>query len=219
MKNRFLIVVAVLLAMVCAVGTHASTFNGVLNQFLSGFTAHAVLIGQGASADVTVAGPGTSGLPLVGAGSSADPTFMALANAGLVNSSVTINTTGCIGGGGAVSLGGTLSLTSSSCGSFTGVTNATPGASPTWVLQNGDIAWTLSANATATVTVVSGDQWVPHRVQICQPASGGPYTLTWPANIKGGMVIGTTASKCNMQVMESYDGTNVYSVSTGVLNQ
>ena len=202
-----------------SIGIQGTTINGITNNIISGFTAHGILIGQGNTSDVTALAPGTTGLPLVSGGSSADPSYSTLGNAGLTNSSVTINTSGCVGGGGSLSLGGTLTLTSSSCGGWTGVTNASPGASPTWTLQNGDIAWTLSANATPTVTVVAGDQWVHHTAKICQPGSGGPYSVTWPANVKGGMVVGTTASKCSMQMFVSYDGTNVWAVDTGVINQ
>jgi hypothetical protein len=209
--------VAGMVAVAIAAALNATTINGVANQIISSWTQHAVVLGGG-SGDPTVAAPGTSGYPLVSNGSSTDPSFQTVPNTGLTNSSVTIATSGCISGGGSVSLGATLTL-STSCAGFNGVTSTTPGATPTWTLQSGDVAWTLSANATATVAVVAGDKWVPHHIQICQPASGGPYTFAWPANVKGGMTIGATASKCNMQTLESFDGTNLYATGTGVINQ
>lgn len=217
--NFVLYSVAVFLMIaVIGIGLNGTTINGIPAQIISNLTAHGVVIGEG-TGDIAVVAPGTTGLPLISQGSSADPIYAALGNAGLTNSSITVSTSGCVGGGGSVSLGGTITLTSSSCGGWTGVTNTTPGATPTWTLQNGDIAWTLSSNATPTITVVSGDQWVHHTAKVCQPASGGPYTITWPANVKGGMTIGTTASKCNMQMFVSYDGINLWGVDTGVINQ
>jgi len=206
--------------LLCVAGyfLNATTINGIPSQIISNLTNHGIVIGQG-TADVTAIAPGTTGQALVSNGSSADPSYQVLPNAGLQNSSVTISTTGCVSGGGTVSLGATLTLASSSCGGWSGVQTSSPGATPTWTVQSGDISWTLSANATATVTVVSGDRWVHHTAQICQPASGGPYTLTWPSNVKGGMVIGTTANKCNMQMFVSYDGTNLYAADTGLINQ
>ncbi len=38
-------------------------------------------------------------------------------------------------------------------------------------------------------------------------------------NIKGGMVIGTTPSKANLQQFWSPDGTTLYAVNLGVINQ
>jgi hypothetical protein len=197
----------------------ATTINGITNNLISGFTAHGILLGQGSTADVTALTPGTSGLPLISQGSSSDPAYVALGNGGLTNSSVTVNTTGCISGGGTVSLGASLTLNSTTCGGVSGVVNASPGSSPTWVLASGDISYVLSAGATITVTVSGGDQWVHHTAHICQPGSGGPWTLTWPSNVKGGMVIGTTTSKCSTQAFESYDGTNLYAIDTGNINQ
>jgi len=162
----------------------------------------------------------TTGYALLSNGSSAAPSFGQVPNGGLVNSSLTINTSAPLSGGGVVSLGGTVSLSCPTCVvAAAGVTNTTPGASPTWTLASGDVSWTLSANATATVTVAAGDQWVKHTAQICQPSSGGPYTLAWPANVHGGFTIGTTASKCSTQTFESYDGVNLYATGAGVINQ
>ena len=195
-----------------------STINGVANQMISGFAQYAVIL-AGGTGDLAAVSPGTAGYALISAGASANPTFGTVPNNGLTNSSVTINTSAPITGGGALSLGGTMTIACPTCLGPSGVTNTTPGATPTWTVANGNIAWTLSASATATVTVAAGDQWKQVAVHICQPSSGGPYTLTWPSNVKGGMTIGTTASKCSDQTFESPDGNNLYATSTGVIGQ
>jgi hypothetical protein len=51
---------------------------------------------------------------------------------------------------------------------------------------------------------------------ICQDATGG-RTFVWPTNVKGGMTIGATLSKCSAQDF-IFDGTNAYAVSAGVTN-
>jgi hypothetical protein len=51
---------------------------------------------------------------------------------------------------------------------------------------------------------------------ICQDATGN-RTFVWPANVKGGMTIGSTASKCNAQSFV-HDGINAYALSPGVTN-
>lgn len=56
---------------------------------------------------------GPTGIPFVAASST-----LSLPNTALQNSSVTINTSGPLGGGGAVSLGGSLTLTCTSCSTF-----------------------------------------------------------------------------------------------------
>jgi len=177
-----------------------------------------VLVGGGSGDIVQVPPSATTGYALLSNGTSSNPSFGQVPNGGLVNSTITFAASGCITASGAVSLGGSLTLTNT-CTGFVGVTNSSPGASPNWTLANGDASWTLSANATATVTVATSDKYVPHTIDVCQPASGGPYTLTWPSNVHGGFVIGTTASKCSVQGFESYDGVNVYATNLGVIGQ
>jgi hypothetical protein len=209
---------AVLVALLGTMGLiFGTTINGVTSQIISGLTGHGVVI-AGGTTDLVTANPGTAGQPLVSNGSSSDPSFQVVPNSGLQNSSVTVNTSGCVAGGGSVSLGASITITSASCVGNSGITNGAAGASPTWTVANGDIAWTLTANATATVTVAAGDQWKKVNVQICQDGTGG-RTLAWPANVKGGMVVGSTASKCSMQTFESFDGTNLYATSTGIIGQ
>lgn len=213
MRRYWIVTGMVLLALGCAL--NASTINGVANQIISAWTQHAVVLGGG-TGDPTVAAPGTAAYPLVSNGSSSDPSFQVLPNAGLQNSSLTFASAGCITASGAVSLGATFTLTNT-CTGFAGVTNAAAGATPTWVLQSGDATWTLSAAATAVVTVVTADKFVPHTIQVCQGST--PYTLAWPSNVKGGMTIGATANKCSVQGFESYDGVNIYATNTGLIAQ
>jgi hypothetical protein len=51
---------------------------------------------------------------------------------------------------------------------------------------------------------------------VCQDATGG-RTFAWPTNVKGGMTIGSTASKCSAQNF-IFDGTNAYALSAGAIN-
>jgi hypothetical protein len=218
-KPYWIAAAAIALMLVVTISLPATTINGVANQVISGFAQYAVMVAGGSGDLVPIPPSSTSGLPLISQGSSANPAFLALPNAGLANSSVTVNTSAPLSGGGAISLGGSITIACSTCLGPAGVTNATPGASPTWTIANGNISWTLSANATATVTVAAGDQWKIISAHVCQPSSGGPYTLAWPSNVHGGMTIGTTASKCSDQVFESPDGANLYATSTGVIAQ
>jgi hypothetical protein len=52
--------------------------------------------------------------------------------------------------------------------------------------------------------------------EICQDGSGS-RTFVWPANVKGGMTIGSTASKCNTQQF-IYDGSSAYALTSGQTN-
>jgi hypothetical protein len=60
-----------------------------------------------------------------------------------------------------------------------------------------EATYVLSGNVTASIGAGTGGGKVT--VFICQPASGGPYTWTWPASWKGGATVGTTASTCSEQ--------------------
>jgi hypothetical protein len=57
--------------------------------------------------------------------------------------------------------------------------------------------YVLIGNVTASIGAGTGGGKVT--IFICQPASGGPYTWTWPASWKGGVTVGTTASTCSEQ--------------------
>lgn len=54
-------------------------------------------------------------------------------------------------------------------------------------------------------------------ILICQDSLGS-HTFTWPTTVKGAMVIGSTASKCNVQMFVS-DGTTLYAVASGITNE
>ena len=76
--------------------------------------------------------------------------------------------------------------------------NASAGGSIT--LPSADRAeatYVLGGNVTASIGAGTGGGKVT--IFICQPASGGPYTWTWPASWKGGVTVGTAASTCSEQ--------------------
>jgi len=74
---------------------------------------------------------------------------------------------------------------------------------------------TLTGNVTSSTlsNATTGEQI---NFLICQDGSGS-RTFAWPSNIKGGMTIGSTASKCSAQNF-IFDGTNAYALSAGVAN-
>jgi hypothetical protein len=74
---------------------------------------------------------------------------------------------------------------------------------------------TLTGNLTSSTlsNATAGEQI---NFIICQDGNGN-RTFTWPSNVKGGMTIGSTASKCSAQNF-IFDGTNAYALSTGVTN-
>lgn len=115
-----------------------------------------------------------------------------------------------IGNGNAGDVSGTLDLQQINFNPKTIVTGATPAIS-TASLQT----VTLSVNAAPTVTIAQGERLV---LQICQPATGGPFTWTWPASIHGGVVIGTNASSCSTQAFDSFNGTTLVAENVGVIN-
>jgi hypothetical protein len=94
-------------------------------------------------------------------------------------------------------------------------TNTTPGATPAITLANGDYqSFTLSANATPTVTGIAAGGVVA--MQICQPATGGPFTWTWPSSFHGGSVIGSTANTCTQQTFRSFNGTSMEAMAAAI---
>ncbi len=94
--------------------------------------------------------------------------------------------------------------------------DALSGATPAINAAHRDFTITLSANATATVSGIAAGTDV--NAQICQPATGGPYTWTWPAAIHGGVTVGTTAGDCSVQTFHSFNGTTLVATSTGAIN-
>lgn len=47
----------------------------------------------------------------------------------------------------------------------------------------------------------------------------GSYTVTWPGSVLGGFRIGTTNTKYNVQAFTSIDGSNIYAITPGIINQ
>jgi hypothetical protein len=60
-----------------------------------------------------------------------------------------------------------------------------------------EATYVLTGNVTTSIGTGTGGGKVT--IFICQPASGGPYTWTWPAGWKGGVTVGTVASTCSEQ--------------------
>jgi hypothetical protein len=75
---------------------------------------------------------------------------------------------------------------------------------------------TLTGNVTSS-TLSNCAAGQPVIMLICQD-SNGSRTFTWPATMKGGVTIGSTANKCSAQSFVS-DGSNAYATGSGVTNQ
>lgn len=100
-----------------------------------------------------------------------------------------------------------------------GVNTVSFSATPAFNAALGNIqAITLTGNVTSwTVTNLAvGQMMVWH---ICQDGTGSRTFAGAPAAVHGFFTIGSTASLCNDQALESPDGTHLYATSTGVINQ
>ncbi len=87
---------------------------------------------------------------------------------------------------------------------------------PTFDVTTGGIQKiTLTGNVTSSTLSGAPTGGVIYFL-ICQDGTGS-RTFTWPTNVKGGMTIGSTASKCSAQPF-AFDGTNAYALSAGVTN-
>jgi hypothetical protein len=96
------------------------------------------------------------------------------------------------------------------------LTTVTHSGTPTFNLSLGNVfKVVMQENETATVSNQTAGQLVSFIV--CQDGSGN-HTFAWPVNVKGGMTVGAIASTCNAQSFVA-DGTNLYAVSAGVVNQ
>jgi hypothetical protein len=60
---------------------------------------------------------------------------------------------------------------------------------------------------------------VPGGCTITFIQGAGAYTVTWPGSVLGGFQIGTINGKRNSQSYTSIDGSNIYAVTPGILNQ
>ena len=90
-------------------------------------------------------------------------------------------------------------------------------ATPTFNLSLGDQEITLTGNVTSSS--LSG-LLAGNRVVFCiNQDSGGGHTFVWPAAVHGGMVIGSTPSTTSIQEFWSPDGTTLYAISPGVINE
>ncbi len=86
-------------------------------------------------------------------------------------------------------------------------------ATPTFDASAGNtLMITLAGNVTSS-TLANAKPGEALKFVICQDSTGN-RTFSWPANVKGGMTIGSTASKCSAQSF-IFDGTNAYATSTG----
>lgn len=100
----------------------------------------------------------------------------------------------------------------------TPVNTVTFSATPVFNMNLGDQTITLTGNVTSfTVTNVVAGQKV--NIQICQDGTGSRTISGIPGNVKGFFTIGGTLSTCSVQSFESFDGTNLYATSTGVINE
>jgi hypothetical protein len=99
---------------------------------------------------------------------------------------------------------------------ISGVNTVSFSSTPTFDARLGNTQKiTLTGNVTSSTlsNATAGEQI---HFLICQDATGS-RTFAWPSNVKGGMTIGSTASKCSAQTF-IFDGTNAYALSAGVAN-
>ena len=97
-----------------------------------------------------------------------------------------------------------------------GRTNLPFSATPVFDLSSaGTQSITLTGDVTgSSVSSLADGQTVSFL--ICQD-SGGGHAFTWPANVRGGMQVGTVAGACSAQSFVS-DGTSLYATTPGVTN-
>ena len=79
-----------------------------------------------------------------------------------------------------------------------------------------EATYVLSGNATATIGTGAGGSRVT--VLVCQPASGGPFTWTWPASWRGGVTVGATANTCSEQTGTYISGLGDWHGDAGTAN-
>jgi hypothetical protein len=103
-------------------------------------------------------------------------------------------------------------------GSLEATTNTvTFSATPNFDLSLGNfqkIVLTGDVTSSTISNLVAGQKIV---FVISQDSSGN-HAFTWATNIKGGITIGTTASKTNVQEFISHDGTTLYATSYGAID-
>lgn len=96
------------------------------------------------------------------------------------------------------------------------VVTVTASATPSLASTNGLQTITLNANATPTIGTILAGQRITF--EICQPATGGPFTWTWPATIHGGNTgVGSMAnSTCLIQSFDSFSSSSLVAESVGI---
>ena len=95
-----------------------------------------------------------------------------------------------------------------------GLSTVTFSATPTFDGSLGNsFKITLTGNVTSS-TFSNAQVGQQISFLICQDSTGN-RTFVWPANVKGGVTIGTVLSTCSAQTF-LYDGTNAYALSSGV---
>jgi hypothetical protein len=96
---------------------------------------------------------------------------------------------------------------------ISGLNSVAFSASPTFDANLGNThEITLTGNVTSSTLSNAGAGQKLNFI-ICQDSTGG-RTFAWPANVKGAMTIGSTASKCSAQSF-IFDGTNAYALGPG----
>jgi len=178
-------------------GTDLGVANG--GTGLSTLTAHAVLVGEGASTPAQIA-IGTAGRMLLDQGAAADPAFSAmsqdctLTNAGVItctksnNVAFTFATASAAAAADVRTGTDTTKVVTSSAlmgaAARQTVTESANAATVNW--QSGfNATITLNANLT-TLTLSNPSDGQVYALDIIQPASGGPYTVTWPSSVDWG---------------------------------
>ncbi len=222
--------------------TQNTTVNGVANQQVSSvsvsnggtgdstLTAHGVLIGEGTSA-VAESAAGSSGQAFLSGGASADGAFAALNLAGgsniftgllpVANGGTGTASPGLVAGTNVTITGSWPNQTVNAAGTvITGAVNAVSfSATPTFNAALGSFqTMTLTGNVTGiTISNLVAGQLITF--DFAQDATGSRTVAGWPAAVHGNFTIGATASKHNVQQFYSPDGTNLYALGTGVINQ
>lgn len=93
----------------------------------------------------------------------------------------------------------------------------TPSATPVFDLSKGMVQNLVIGQTVTAQTITNGIAGQFFIVHLCENGTGG-FAWTWATAVfKGGMVLTTTALKCNVQVFW-YDGSVAWAISTGVTN-
>jgi hypothetical protein len=79
-----------------------------------------------------------------------------------------------------------------------------------------EATYLLSGNVTASIG--SGSAGGKVTIFVCQPASGGPYTWSWPPNWRGGVSVGTAAGTCSEQTGTYVGGLGDWHGDAGTVN-